>query len=59
MWAPTRNLLVRKYGTCGNYLHAIANGYAGSFFYTVCMFIMWSICCLTYMKTILDIKPYS
>jgi len=41
----------------GNYLHAFADGYAESFFYTVCMFIVWSICCLTHMKTVLDIKP--
>jgi hypothetical protein len=51
MWTVRRNLLVRKYGTHGNYLHAFADGYAESLFYTVCMFIMWSICCLAHMKT--------
>jgi hypothetical protein len=59
MWAVTRNLLVRNYGMHGNYLHAVADGYAESFSYTVCMFIVWSICCLTHMKTLLDIKPHS
>lgn len=36
----TRNLLMRKYGKHGNYLHAIANGYAEVF----CILYACSLC---------------